>query len=390
MTATLLNKYKTLLVDINDIQSSPEDIIQRKEELVSLVDTHGGMEVCELFIKKSEPDLKLFLRRGLLDTLITACKTHNAQRIVLGNILKPRQIWELSELFRKEGGIQVWDRVDLILHIFSHHAHSAEAKLQIELAKIRHMGPRIFGMGDELSRQGGGGFTTRGIGETNTEIMKRHLRREELKIEEKLQKVKRTKCLHRQNRKRNKKETVALVGYTNAGKSQTMNTLSKKGVGVKDALFQTLDTRIGTMFLPTEMKEVFISDTIGFIADLPPTLIAAFQSTLSESIHADILLHVCDVSDPRRKEKIKIVDTILEQLGVSEKTQILVFNKTDIISLSKEEKQALCEEYKDRSPLFISAKQKEGIDQLRSMIATHLPKNPSFDTACCSQEGEVS
>lgn len=375
----------TIIVDISDHHSSPEDIAQRELELHSLITTHGGMEVKEGFFKKSEPDLKLFIRKGLLDQIISECRAKDVKRIVLGNILKPRQIWELSELFRKEGEIKVWDRVDLILNIFSQHAHSAEAKLQIELAKIRHMGPRIFGMGEELSRQGGGGFTTRGIGETNTEIMKRHLRREELKIEEKLKKVKRTKCLHRQNRKRNQKETIALVGYTNAGKSQTMNALSKKGVSVKDALFQTLDTRIGKLFLPKSFREVFISDTIGFIADLPPQLIAAFQSTLSESIHADLLLHVVDVSDPRREEKIKIVDDILCTLGISEKKQVIVFNKIDQVG-PRFGKTKLSQQYKDRSPLFISAKEKIGLDHVRDMIEKQLPKNTSFDAECCTNE----
>ncbi len=328
-------KKKALLIDISLPQkTTQEEMENKKYELESLVQTYGDFEIDTTWIKKAEVDAKLFLRDGILNEAITYCRENDVQIIILGNIVKPRQIWDLTELLREEG-VEVWDRVDLILNIFSQHAQSSEAKLQIQLAKIRHMGPRIFGMGgDELSRQS----NTRGKGETNTEIMKRHLRQEEKNIEKKLEKVRKTKCLHRQNRKRNRKETVALVGYTNAGKSRTMNALTKKGVTVKDALFQTLDTRLGLMFLPKSFREIFIADTIGFIANLPPKLIAAFQSTLSESVNADVLLHVVDVSDYRFEEKIEVVDDILEKLEISDKKQILIFNKIDAISEKTEEK----------------------------------------------------
>lgn len=372
---------KSLIINILDYKCITEDINHKKNEMESLVKTYGLFEISENWIKKTEIDLRNFLRKGTLDDAMFFCKKEKISYLILGNILKPRQIWELTEIFRKIN-VQVWDRVDLILNIFSQHAHSSEAKLQIKLAKIKHMGPRIFGMGDELSRQGGGGFTTRGIGETNTEIMKRHLRREELKIEEKLKKVQKTKCLHRQNRKRSHQETVALIGYTNAGKSQLMNSLSKKGVSVKDALFQTLDTKIGTIFLTKSYREIFISDTIGFIADLPPKLIAAFSSTLSESINADLLLHIVDVSDPKHKEKIKIVDDILSQLNIAEKPQILVFNKIDKAK-KRFGKIKLKQEYKDRNPVFISAKEKINLNELKNQIEKTLPKNTSFDTKSC-------
>lgn len=375
---------KALLIDISPAQKTTQEMMDTREyELKSLVTTYGEYEIADTWVKKADPDLKLFLRKGVLDDAIIFCREHHIEQIILGNILKPRQIWELTELLRKDD-IQVWDRVDLILNIFSQHAGSSEAKLQIQLAKIRHMGPRIFGMGDELSRQGGGGATTRGQGETNTEVMKRHLRKEEQNIIKKLEKVERTKCLHRQNRKRNKKETLALVGYTNAGKSCLMNTLSKKGVTVKDALFQTLDTRIGKVFLPNLFREVFVSDTIGFIADLPPKLISAFQSTLSESIHADILLHVVDVSDEKHDEKIQIVDDILTQLEIDTKNQILIFNKIDLAG-KRFGKTAIQKKYKDRHPIFISAQEKLGIDDLKKRIEIELGKqHPEFDAQCCA------
>ncbi len=341
------------------------------EEISSLVQTLGTVEICGKISKRADINLKTFLSQNTISEILTEAKLQNIQILILGNTLKPRQIYELSEIFRLEK-IEVWDKIDLILKIFSLHAQSSEAKLQIELAKIRHMGPRIFGMGDELSRQGGG-IGTRGIGETNTEIMKRHLQRAEKDITEKLKKSENTKSLQRERRKRDNFLTLSLVGYTNAGKSCMMNRLSKKGVSVKNALFETLDTRIGKMYLPEVHSEILVSDTIGFIADLPPHLISAFRSTLSESIHADILLHVVDVSDPQKKEKIKVVDEILENLGLSEKSQILVFNKTDIAK-KRFGKIALLKEYKNRNPIFCSAQKGEGIEILKEKIAQIIHK----------------
>jgi GTP-binding protein HflX len=358
---------KGILLDITDKRESRATQEARIDELTKLVQTHGKVAIAEVFSKKTETDMKLFLREGLRDEVILKCRETNAQVLVLGNILKPRQIFELSEVLRKEG-VEVWDRVDLILKIFSHHAQSAEAKLQIELAKIRHMGPRIFGMGDELSRQGGG-KGAKGQGETNTEVMKRHLHRERMNIEAKLEKIEKTKSLHRQRRSRQNFKTVSLVGYTNAGKSSLMNTLSKKGVAAEDALFKTLDTRIGKMYLPDLCQEICISDTIGFIDDLPPNLISAFHSTLSEAIESDIILHVVDVSDPRRHEKIRVVDQILEELEIGEdkKKQILVFNKTDIAG-EKFGQARLKKKYYSRNPIFLSAKDKTGLNNLQKKI----------------------
>lgn len=374
---------KTLLLDIAPKTTTADIRKNRQYELESLITTHGGMDVCEVMSRKMDTDLKLFLRKGILEEIVSYCQANSVQRVVLGNILKPRQIYELSEIFRTHK-VEIWDKVDLILHIFSLHAQSAEAKLQIQLAKIRHMGPRIFGLGGaELSKQGGGSKNAKGQGETNTEVMKRHLQKEERQIIEKLKQVSKTKCLHRQNRKRNHKQSISLVGYTNAGKSSLMNVLSKKGVSVKDALFQTLDTRVGLVFLPKSYQEVFLSDTIGFIADLPPDLISAFASTLAESVHADLLLHVVDVSDPLREEKIAVVDDILDQLGIADKKQILVFNKTDQAGV-RFGKIALQKKYSQRTPVFVSAHQKLGIDELRNMIEKQLPEG-DFEEGCCTR-----
>ncbi len=367
-------KQKAILLDITDKRDSKETQLARKEELEKLVETHGGAEVVEVFSKKTETDMKLFVRQGLRDEVIMKVRETGATVLVLGNILKPRQIFELSEILRPEG-VEVWDRIDLILKIFGHHAESSESNLQIELAKIRHMGPRIFGMGDELAKQGAG-KGSRGQGESNTEIMKRHLKRMILNIEAKLEKIEKTKALHRARRLRQHFKTLSLVGYTNAGKSAMMNTLTKKGVSVKDELFRTLDTRIGKIYLPNLHQELCISDTIGFINDLPPVVISAFKSTLSEAVHSDVLLHVVDVSDPRRHEKIKIVDDILEDLEISGKKQILVFNKTDNTD-GKFGQARLKKKYYSRNPVFVSAHTKDGIDDLLKKIEEHFKEKTS-------------
>jgi GTP-binding protein HflX len=278
-----------------------------------------------------------FIGSGKLEEIILEAKTTDANILIINNELKPHQTYNINERLRKEfedekkratdpstrGKIKkelkdplvAWDRIDVILKIFQKHATTREAQLEIELASIKHMGPRIFGMGMQLSRQGGG-IGTRGSGETNIEAMKRHLHKLEDSIKKELEACKKVRHLHRQSRKRKDFKTVGIIGYTNAGKSTLLNSLTKKGAYAADKLFATLDTRIGKMYIePKEPhqqgKEVLISDTIGFIQDLPTHLIKSFQSTLEESIEADILLHVIDISDPRFLQKIEVVNEIL-------------------------------------------------------------------------------
>jgi GTP-binding protein HflX len=229
----------------------------------------------------------------------------------------------------------------------------------------------------------------RGLGETNTEIMKRHLRDHELKIIEKLERYSKTRSEHRKARKRKDLKTVGIVGYTNAGKSTLMNTLTHKGVLAEDKLFATLGTSVGKMWLSphpkqssphpnplpegegtefsryTYGKEILINDTIGFIRDLPPELIRAFSSTLEDSIEADILLHVIDASDPKILEKIDIVDTTLSNIG-AEQPRIYVFNKID--NMSELAILMMKEQFAELNPIFISAVSKRGIEELKERI----------------------
>ncbi|MDH5596844.1 MAG: GTPase HflX, partial [Candidatus Peregrinibacteria bacterium] len=246
-----------------------------------------------------------------------------------------------------------------------------EAKLQIELASLKHLGPRIFKMGQELMRQGGGGGSgnggaKRGQGETNIEIMKRHIRQREQKLKADLKKIAKNQEGQRNKRQDHGFKTVAIVGYTNAGKSRLLTSLTNKAVKVKDELFATLDSRIGKVYLPESGSSVLISDTIGFIRDLPPELIEAFRSTLAETIDADLLLHVIDCSDLEMDWKIKVVAEVLETLNCSQKPKLYVFNKSDLLTESR--KKRVIEKHGKLSPIFISAQERTNLEELKEKI----------------------
>lgn len=331
---------KAILVDVIDPKIHREEAIKRLEELENLINTFGGLAVVKIIQKRAKPDYETYIGKGKVQEIADIGQNENADIVVVNNLLKPRQIFNLNEIFRKKKlRLQTWDRVDLILKIFDKHAVSSEAKLQIELASIRHMGPRIFGMGIELSQQTGAVGLRGGAGEANIEIMKRHLQRQELSILKKLEHYETIQEGHRIRRRRQNFRTVALVGYTNAGKSSLMHALTGKDVYIADKLFATLDTRVGNIFVPGKSenyqyapgRQILLSDTIGFIQDLPPDLIKAFKSTLAETINADVILNVIDIADSQVHKKIQIVEEILDQLGLHDRRKIYVFNKVDII-----------------------------------------------------------
>lgn len=333
-------KLKAILVDVIDPKTSKTDAERRLLELECLVNTFGGIVAISIIQKRGVPDYGTYMGKGKANEILSLAEEENVDLVVLNNILKPSQIYNLQEHF-KDLELKVWDRVDLILKIFDKHAKSTEAKLQIELASIKHMGPRIFGMGIELSKQAGAMGLRAGQGESNTEMMKRHLKTQELNLLKKLKHYEVINEGHRKRRKRQNFKTAALVGYTNAGKSSLLNALTNKGAYVADQLFATLSTRVGKLYIQdkkaledgnyTPGKEILVSDTIGFIQDLPPDLIKAFKSTLAETVEADILLHVIDITDPDIHKKIKIVEEILTQLELDEKPKIYIFNKLDLI-----------------------------------------------------------
>jgi GTP-binding protein HflX len=280
--------------------SSEEEAFFDIKETRDLIDTYGGT-VVDYAIQRREVHARgSYLGRGKIEEITQSIKENDVDVVILNGIVKPGQIFEVkTDLSVENPEITVWDRVDLILQIFSKHASTTEAKLQIELAAMRHMGPRIYGMGYVLSRQGGT-VGTRGIGETNTELMKRHWRDQIKKTQDKIDKLESEKKFQLERRQRNGAVNISIIGYTNAGKSSLFNLLTNKKRLVEDALFATLDSNIGKMYLPDAKMEVLLSDTIGFIKDLPPSLIDAFQSTLLESVYSDFLIHVVDASDANR------------------------------------------------------------------------------------------
>lgn len=356
---------RMLAVHIVDPRGDTEEEIYSGEELESLITTLGGEVTARLVQKIVRPHPSTYIRPGKLEEIVSVVKEKEIDIVVLNAIVKPTQTHNIKlSLEQINPQIEVWDRVDLILHIFDKHAATTEAKLQIELARMRYMGPRIYGMGFILSRQGGG-IGTVGIGETNSELMRRHWKDAMKHVTDELEKISKNKKEQLEKRKRLGFQTVSIVGYTNAGKSSLFNVLAKKNAYVENELFATLDSSIGKMYIPALSSEVLITDTIGFIRDLPPRLIDAFKSTLMESIHADLLLFVMDASDPELETKMSVVMNILLELGRTTDDMIFVFNKMDKATLDKE---AIVAKYARFTPLFISVKDGIGLDSIKDAI----------------------
>lgn len=359
--------HNVFLIQIQDYKTSLDEIQYNFSELTNLVYTYGGLVIVKTLQRKNHPDYNTYIGSGKIQEIIIQMKELWADLLIVGNILKPAQIYKLNEKLKSEN-IVARDRVDLILKIFAKHATSIESKLQIELASIKHMGPRIFGMGMELSRQWGWSKLSRWLGETNTEIMQRHLWDKEYDIRQKLKKYQNTRSLHRANRIRKWLMTVGIVWYTNAGKSSLMNTLCNKWVLVEDKLFATLWTAVGRLSIEISewiYRTILVNDTIGFISDLPPGLIEAFQSTLEDSIQSQILLHVVDAHDNHIKQKVKVVQDILKEIW-STQPILYVFTKTDLVTT--EQLIELKLEYNYLLPCWISTHTNHGIDELKKKI----------------------
>lgn len=358
--------HRVVLVDVIDPHFHKEDAVKNLEELKSLVKTYRGIDIVDVIQHRSRPDKATFVGSGKAIELALIVDKRKIDIVVVNAIVNSSVLFNLTQiLWEKNPDIKVWDRVDLILNIFDLHAHTTEAKLQIEIARMQHMGPRIYGLGGTYFSHQGGGIGGRGIGETNIELMKRHWRNEIKKKRDELAKLSLQHMRQIARRRENNFTSISIVGYTNAGKTSLFNLLAKKKKIVENALFVTLDSVSGKLFLPGLKREVSVSDTIGFIKALPASLIEAFKSTLMESVHADILLHVIDVADPKMHEKIEVVEQTLYNIRIKSKKIIYVFNKVDA---HQGEGETILKEIKNKyshfSPQFISVKTNFGIDKL--------------------------
>jgi GTP-binding protein HflX len=338
-----------------------------------LIDTYGGIVVEKSIQHRMHPHPNTYIGSGKLEWLQSVVQEKKIEVVVINAIVNSGQLFRMERaLWAVNTRIAVWDRVDLILNIFEQHASSVEAKLQIQLARVKHTGPRIYGLGKTaLSRQGGG-IGTRGLGETNIEIERRNIKKIQQRIEKQIKEradEQRKRIYERQKRG---VKTVALVGYTSAGKTTLFNILTGKQKKSHQSLFTTLDTVVGKIKLQHYIPAVLISDTIGFIDDLPPILIEAFRSTLLESMEAQLVLHVIDVSDPKMFEKITVVEDILQELHASQ-TRLYVFNKIDLLSPSQQAQ--LAAKYRGKSVVFVSAKSGEGSIELKQRTEEFLGRN---------------
>ena len=334
------------------------------EELAALVDTAGGDTVAIIMQSRPTPDPRSFIGDGKVREMKELIAMNDCDLAVFDNELTPSQMRVLSE----ELGVKVLDRSGLILDIFAQRAQTREGQLQVELAQYKYLLPRLTGMWTHLVRQTASGGSspigTRGPGETQLETDRRHIRRKIQKLEEELAEVRKVRSTQRRRREKNDMPVVALVGYTNAGKSTLLNCLTGSDIPANDRLFDTLDTTTRRLRLD-ETQEVLLSDTVGFIRKLPTHLIEAFKATLEELSYADVLLHVIDISNPEWEAQARVVDGLISQLGASETPCLRVFNKCDAyIGILPHGDDIVC----------ISARSGEGADALVSKLLEMLDR----------------
>ncbi len=347
---------RAVLVGADTGDYNAEESIQ---ELCELADTAGAQVVGTMLQKLSVPNKATYIGAGKLHELKEFCSQQEVELVIFDDELSGAQIRNIEQAVH----VRVIDRTMLILDIFAQRALSREGKLQVELAQQKYMLPRLTGLGTELSRQGGG-IGTRGPGETKLETDRRHIRRRIEALQEELDSLAKRRERIRKRRQKNDVTTIAIVGYTNVGKSTLLNLLTDAGVLAKNQLFATLDPTARELRLPDGQKAVVI-DTVGLIRRLPHQLVEAFRSTLEEAANADLILNVCDISSPDAEEQLSVTRELLRDLGCGDTPVLTVFNKTDLYQF-----QSMLT-ISDKS-VFISAKENRGIDGLLKLICEML------------------
>lgn len=352
------NKEHAFLISLDCGEYDAESSMAELEELAK---TSGAEIIGEMIQKRPAPEAATYMGKGALEEICNFCSNHNIDLIIADGELSPVQIRNIEDLT----GVRVIDRTTLILDIFAGRARSSEGKLQVELAQLKYSLPRLSGKGTALSRLGGG-IGTRGPGETKLETDRRHIRFRIQNLKAELDKVEKRRVAMHQRRKKNGALCVAIVGYTNAGKSTLMNRLTDAGVLQEDKLFATLDPTARKLVLP-DGRQIMLVDTVGLVRRLPHQLVDAFRSTLEEAVWADVILNVCDASSDECAEHIRVAESVLSDLGCSGKPIINVLNKCD-------KPTELDFDFFENS-VKISAATGYGIDSLLTAIENALPKD---------------
>jgi GTPase len=344
---------RALLVGVDFGQ---EEFNSSMEELSLLTLSAGPKPISTITCKRSTPDPALFVGSGKAEEISQAIQDHDIHIVIFNHSLSPAQQRNLE----KKLHIQVLDRTSLILDIFAQRAKSHEGKVQVELAQLQHLATRLVRGWTHLERQKGG-IGLRGPGETQLETDRRLLGERVKLLKDKLGKLQRQRETQRRARDRSRVFSVSLVGYTNAGKSTLFNALTKAGTYAADQLFATLDTTSRRVYLD-EIGQIVVSDTVGFIRELPHQLVAAFRATLEETIRADLLLHVVDASSPGRLDQVFQVNEVLQEIGADHIPQLLVWNKIDLTTLGAGVERDECDKMRR---VFLSARTGQGLDELR-------------------------